>query len=69
MTLYWFAHYNRSQAMMVMKISVSSHLTGTIMAIRSEFEEPWVKTAIAACAGAFMGVALYQSKKFWPRAK
>jgi cobalamin synthase len=50
-------------------IAVTIIAYGVLMAIRSEFEQPWAKTAIAACAGAFLGVALYHSKKFWPRAK
>lgn len=50
-------------------IAVNIIAYGVLMAIRSELEQPWAKMAIAACAGAFLGVALYQTKKFWPRAK
>jgi len=42
---------------------------GVFMGIRGEFEQHWVKTVIAGCAGAFLGVALYQAKKCWPRHK
>jgi hypothetical protein len=42
---------------------------GGLMGIRSSFEQHWVQTGIAGCAGAFMGVALYQGKKCWPRNK
>jgi uncharacterized membrane protein YeaQ/YmgE (transglycosylase-associated protein family) len=42
---------------------------GVLMGIRGEFEQHWVQTVIAGCAGAFLGVALYQTKKCWPRHK
>jgi len=42
---------------------------GLLMGIRSEFEQNWVKTFVAGCAGAFLGVALYQTKKCWQRHK
>lgn len=51
----------------IVAIAVCIITYGVLMAIRSEFEQPWVKTTITGCAGAFLGVALYQAKKFWPR--
>lgn len=42
---------------------------GVLMGIRGEFEQQWLKTVIAGCAGAFLGMALYQTKKLWPRNK
>ena len=40
---------------------------GVLMGIRGEFEQLRLQTVIAGCAGAFLGVALYQTKKLWPR--
>jgi len=42
---------------------------GVLMGIRGEYEQQWLQTVIAGCAGAFLGVALYQAKKLWPRGK
>ena len=40
---------------------------GVLMGIRSEFEQLWVRTIIASCAGALLGVALYAAQ--WYRAR
>lgn len=50
-------------------IVVSVIVFGVLMGIREWFEPPWLRVAIAGCAGAFFGVALMQSMKFRPRKK
>jgi hypothetical protein len=42
---------------------------GVLMGLRSEVEQHWAKIAIAGCAGAFMGMALYECQKGWRRKK
>jgi nitrate/nitrite transporter NarK len=42
---------------------------GVFMAIRNEYEQLWVRAAIASLAFAVFGLALSQAKKFWPRRK
>jgi hypothetical protein len=36
---------------------------GVLMATRSEFEQSWVRAAIAGCAFALLGVAISHAKK------
>lgn len=37
---------------------------GVLMGIRGEFEQLWVQTVLACCAGAFLGVALYAAQSY-----
>jgi hypothetical protein len=59
--------YSRKWAM----IRVGAYVIdfGVLMGLRYEFEQYWVKNAIAGCAGAFMGMALYECQKGWRRKK
>jgi small-conductance mechanosensitive channel len=59
----------RSPTGSIVLVAVCIVAFGVFMAIRSEFEQFWVRAAIAGCAGALLGLALSQTKKHWPRHK
>ena len=59
----------RSQRGTITAIVVCIVVFGVLMGIRGELEQQWLKTVIAGGAGAFFGVALYQTKKLWSRNK
>ena len=59
--------YSRKWAMIRLGAYVVGY--GLLMGLRGEFEAPWVKNVMAGCAGAFLGMLLYEGQKFWRRKK
>lgn len=55
---------NNGKSVMI-RIGIYIVAYGILMGLRSEFDDFWMKTAMAACAGAFLGMALYEGQKIW----
>ncbi len=51
----------------MVRVGVCIVAYGLLMGFRNEFEQFWVRNVIAGCAGAFLGMALYEGQKCWRR--
>jgi hypothetical protein len=50
-------------------VCACSVIFGVLMGTRSQFEQAWVQMAVAGCAFAFLGLAIYKVQSYRQRRK